>query len=100
MNLNLNNYQKYSHQLLSAEQKLFDKYRKEILQFCQEAQSRSAILQFLGIAETYENYKKFILKLISERYLNYTDIRHPQSPKQKFVTSQKGLNYLKAITFN
>lgn len=98
MNLNFTNYQKYTNHLISAEQKQFDQHRKHILQFCQAAQSRCAILKHIGVEENYENYKKYIAKLITERYLNYTDPRHPQSPKQTFVITQKGLNYLKAIS--
>ena len=98
MNFNLTNYQKYTNHLISAEQKQFDHHRKHILQLCREAQSRCAILKHIGVEESYENYKKYIVRLISERFLNYTDPRHPQSPKQTFVITQKGLNYLKAIS--
>lgn len=98
MNLNFNNYHKYTNHLLSAEQKQFDKYRKHILKHCQQAQSRCSILNYIGVEENYENYKKYIVKLITERYLSYTDPRHPQSPKQTFIVTQKGLNYLKAIS--
>ncbi len=97
MNLGLPNYQTYSNHLFSAERKLFDEYRKDILKLCKEAQHRNDILKHIGVEESYINYKKYVAKLVEERYLTYTDARHPQSPKQKYVTSQKGINYLKAI---
>ena len=97
MNLGITNYQTYSNHLYSAERKLFDEYRKDILKLCKEAQFRNDILKHIGVEVSYVNYKKYVAKLIEERYLSYTDVRHPQSPKQKYVISQKGINYLKAI---
>lgn len=97
MSLRLTNYITYSNHLFSAERKLLDEYRKDILKFCVEPQSRGDILTHIGLSESYENYKKYVAKLLEERYLNYTDVRHPQSPKQKYITSQKGINYLKSI---
>lgn len=86
-----------SNYLFSSEATPLNEYRKEILTFCTEAKSRGAILHHIGIAESYDNYKKYICKLIDERYLAYTDSRHPQSPKQTYLITKKGLNYLKAI---
>lgn len=97
MNLRLSSPLTDAKYLFSPESKPNDEYRKSILSLCREAQPRNVILKHIGVEESYLNYKKYIATLLEARFLTYTDARHPQSPKQKYQTSQKGLNYLKAI---
>ncbi|MDQ3290239.1 MAG: hypothetical protein M3Q05_03000 [Bacteroidota bacterium] len=73
--------------------------KKEILEFCLQAQSREDILKYISVACTSVNYSRYIGALLAQRFIksNLLDKRHPG--QGKFIISQKGLNYLKAIAY-
>lgn len=78
--------------------------KKEMLEFCLRAQCRAAILDYILVARisvvgTAVHYTKYIKQLLAQRYLK-TNFKDKRSARQeKYVTTQKGLNYLKAIAY-
>lgn len=73
--------------------------KKEILEFCLQTQYRLAILEHLLVTGTTLHYAKYIGPLLAQRYLR-TDFKEKRSARQeKYIITQKGLNYLKAIAF-
>ena len=74
-----------------------DDVKKELLEFCTVPQSKEAILEGLHAEVTKTNYHKLILPLLNQRFLRNDLIGNRRSNKEKFVITQKGLNYLKAI---
>ena len=73
--------------------------KKEILEFCIKAQSRTEILDYIQVAPTTANYGRFIRELLVQRYIKTNLIEKRRSRSEKYVITQKGLNYLKAISF-
>ncbi|PIQ22793.1 MAG: hypothetical protein COW65_01145 [Cytophagales bacterium CG18_big_fil_WC_8_21_14_2_50_42_9] len=73
--------------------------KKEILEFCLQAQSQADILEYISVACNTPNYNKYINPLFRQRFIksNLMDKRHPR--QGKYIISQKGLNYLKAIAY-
>jgi len=71
--------------------------KKEILEFCIEPQGRFSILEHIQVEITPENHAKYIKQLLDQRYIISDILIIRSANKQKFVTTQKGLNYLKAI---
>jgi hypothetical protein len=74
-----------------------DDVKKEILEYCLEPQGPTNILEHIQVVITKNNYSKFITTLLDQRFIISTLLRKRNSANQKFTTSQKGLNYLKAI---
>ncbi len=74
-----------------------DDIKKQLLEFCAEPQGKEAILEHLHIEVTKTNYHKLILPLLDQRFLRNDMVGNRRSNKEKFVITQKGLNYLKAI---
>ena len=74
-----------------------DDFKKELLEFCAEPQSKEAILERLHVDVSKTNYHKLILPLLNQRFIRNDMIGNRRSNKEKFVITQKGLNYLKAI---
>lgn len=73
--------------------------KKEILEFCLQAQYRTNILEHILVAESSIHYTKYIGTLLAQRYLK-TDFKEKRSARnEKYVITQKGLNYLKAIAY-
>jgi hypothetical protein len=78
--------------------------KKEMLEFCLQAQCRTAILEHIlvagiPVAGTSVHYTKYIGQLLAQRYLK-TNLKEKRSARQeKYVITQKGLNYLKAIAY-
>lgn len=71
--------------------------RKEILQtlsFCRTPRSRKEILNKIGIANYYKNYKNHILPLIEVEYLALTIPDKPNSSVQKYYTTENGKELL------
>ncbi|QMU28367.1 hypothetical protein [Adhaeribacter radiodurans] len=78
---------------------LLEDVKKEILEFCLQAKSRTDILEYISVGCTSFNYSRYIGALLTQRFIksNLLDKRH--SRQGKFVITQKGLNYLKAIAY-
>ncbi|WP_026464581.1 winged helix-turn-helix domain-containing protein [Adhaeribacter aquaticus] len=72
--------------------------KKEILEFCKEPQSKSDILGHIQVEINQNNYHKFVVSLLDQRFISNGLFRRRSSIKQQFVITQKGLNYLKAIS--
>lgn len=82
-----------------------DDVKKEILEFCLEPQVRIDILEHIQVDITPDNYARYIKQLQDQRFITpesvkdsagFRTFRH-RATNQKFVITQKGLNYLKAI---
>ncbi len=73
--------------------------KKEILEFCIKAQSRTEILDFIKVAPTSANYGKYIRELLVQRFIKTNLLDKRSSRYEKYVITQKGLNYLKAIAY-
>lgn len=71
--------------------------KKEVLEFCQEPHSRADILEHIQVQLNSENYNRYVAALVNQRYIKSDLLRNRNSTKQKYVITQKGLNYLKAI---
>ncbi|WP_026464513.1 hypothetical protein [Adhaeribacter aquaticus] len=74
-----------------------EEVKLEILEFCKAAQPKENILKHIGIELRPYNYKKYISRLVEDRYLQYTIPHNPRSNVQQYITSKKGLAYLKAV---
>jgi len=67
-----------------------------ILDFCREPKSRKDIFEILlKISNQTFNYQNIVLPLIEEGLLNYTDLQNVNNPKQKYITTKEGLEYIK-----
>jgi len=69
----------------------------EILQACQVPQDRDCILKHIQVQNTPNNYQKYIYKLVKTRFLLESNIRESYNSIRYYTTTQKGLNYLKAV---
>jgi predicted transcriptional regulator len=69
----------------------------DILQICQVPQDRESILRHIQVQNTSPNYQKYIYKLVKTRYLLESNTRESYNSIRYYTTTQKGLNYLKAV---
>jgi hypothetical protein len=69
----------------------------EILQICQIPQDRDSILNQIHVQNSSHSYQKFIYKLVKTRFLLESNTRESYSSIRFYTTTQKGLNYLKAV---
>jgi ATP-dependent DNA helicase RecG len=70
---------------------------KVILRFCQKAKSRKEILAMLQLSNHTKNFEKHIKSLFEDDLLNRTLPDKPQSSKQKYLTTQKGFDWLASV---
>jgi hypothetical protein len=75
-----------------------DDVKKEILEFCLEPHGPADILAHIHVVTTKDNYNKFVIQLLNQRFIISTFLRKRNYANQKFVITKKGLNYLHAIT--
>jgi len=61
-----------------------------ILKFCDQAKSKGAILNHIGLSNYYKNYKTHILPLIEKELLSMTLPQKPTSKNQKYRLTTKG----------
>lgn len=73
---------------------VLDEHKLSILNFCREAKTKREILAKLGLTNHYENFKRHALPLIEVGYLDYTLPDIPNSRKQQYITSTKGVEKL------
>jgi hypothetical protein len=71
--------------------------KKEILQFCTTPQGKEDILNFINVEIKPYNVRKYVTRLLEDRYLQFTVGHNPRSNSQQYTTSRKGLAYLKAL---
>jgi hypothetical protein len=69
----------------------------EILQICQVPQDRESILSQIQVQNNSQSYQKFIYKLVKTRFLLESNTRESYTSIRYYTTTQKGLNYLKAV---
>jgi predicted transcriptional regulator len=80
-----------------TESLLLDDVKKEILELCTEPHGKAAILEHIQVPVNQQNYSKFIVKLLDQRFIASGFLRKRSSANQEYIITQKGLNYLKAI---
>ena len=71
--------------------------KKEILQFCTTPQGKEDILNFIQVEIKPYNVRKYITRLVEDRYLQFTVGNNPRSNSQQYIVSRKGSAYLKAL---
>jgi len=71
-----------------------DDYKKSILIFCQQEKSRKEIMKYIGLENRQENAKKHLQPLIDSAYIRYLYPHVPQTPKQKYIITDKGRSKL------
>lgn len=67
-----------------------DDYKKSILDFCRNAKSRSEIMDYIGLKNRQDNATRHLQPLIDAGYISYLYPHVPQTPKQKYVLTDKG----------
>jgi predicted transcriptional regulator len=71
--------------------------KKEVLEFCQQPHGREDILEHIQVQLNSDNYHRYVATLVKQRFIKTDLLRNRHSTKQKYIITQKGLNYLKAI---
>jgi len=67
-----------------------DDYKKSILTFCQQEKSRKQIMKYIGLENRQDNAKRHLQPLIDSGYIRYLYPHVPQTPKQKYMITEKG----------
>ena len=75
-----------------------DDVKKEILEFCLVPHARPEILEHIHVANTPDYYTRYIKQLLDQRFIASDQLVNRSTSNKKFVITQKGLNYLKAIS--
>ena len=73
-----------------------DNYKKSILIFCQQERSRKRIMEYIGLENRQENVKRHLQPLIDSGYIGYLYPHVPQTPKQKYIITERGRSKLEA----
>lgn len=60
------------------------------LTFCAKPRSKSEILENLGLKNTTNNFRRVMYRALELRWLEMTNPESPNSPKQRYVISEKG----------
>jgi len=72
-----------------------DDYKKSILEFCEKGEkSRKQVMNHIGLGNRQENVKRHLQPLIDAGYINYLFPHVPQTPKQKYVITNRGRSRL------
>jgi len=71
--------------------------KKDVLEFCLQPRPKEEILNFIQLELKPYNYKKYIARLFQDRYLQHTIPQNPRSSLQQYITTKKGLIYLKSL---
>lgn len=83
--------------LLEQKVLLLDDVKKEVLEFCINPHGRVDILEFIQVEVTSDNYGKYVKQLLNQRFIAPYLSRNLSLNNQKYIITQKGRNYLKAI---
>lgn len=67
----------------------------KILELCKTKRSRKEMLKHIELTNHPDNYKRHIIPLINEGYLQLSDPDKPKSSKQMYSITEKGRNLLK-----
>ena len=68
---------------------------KALLKFCQTQQERTSIQKHLRIRDAKHLRERYLQPLLAAGYLEMSDPAHPNSPTQKYHTTQAGIMALK-----
>ncbi len=68
-----------------------------VLQFCLQPRTRINILQNIGLTNHFKNYKKHVLSAVNQGLLNLSIPENPRNRNQKYVTTDKGKQFLNSI---
>ncbi|KAA5547754.1 hypothetical protein [Adhaeribacter rhizoryzae] len=71
--------------------------KMEILKFCITARNKEEILKFINVEVKPYHVRKYITRLVSDRFLQFTVGNNPRSNTQQYIISRKGLAYLKSL---
>jgi len=71
-----------------------DDYKKSILEFCRKEKTRKQIMEYIGLENRQENAKRHLQPLIDSGYIRYLYPHVPQTPKQKYIITEKGITKL------
>ena len=71
--------------------------KMDILQFCTVARSKEEILNLIQVEVKPYHVRKYITRLVEERYLQFTVGNNPRSNSQQYIISRKGQAYLNAL---
>jgi len=85
------------NQILTNSSPSVEDVKKDILEFCLQPRSKEEILSFIQLELKPYNYKKYISRLFQDRYLQHTIPQNPRSSLQQYITTKKGLIYLKSL---
>jgi ATP-dependent DNA helicase RecG len=66
----------------------------EILVFCKEIRSRQEIMDRLKISNHTRNFNKYLKELVESGFLSMTIPDKPNSPKQRYFSTQKAAMYI------
>lgn len=69
----------------------------EILRFCTIPQTKEEILNLIQVDFKPYHVRKYITRLVEDRYLQFTMEHNPRSNSQQYIISRKGQAYLKAL---
>lgn len=70
---------------------VLDDYKKSILKFCQKERSRKEIMKYIGLNNRQENAQRHLQPLIDSGYIHFLFPHVPQTPKQKYIITEKGM---------
>lgn len=63
----------------------------KILEFCRETpRKRKEILEYIGLSNKYENYKRHIAPLVSKGFLVMSNPENPKDRNQGYATTATG----------
>ena len=71
--------------------------KMDILQFCCTARSKEEILNLIQVEVKPYHVRKYITRLVEERYLQFSVEGNPRCNTQQYIISRKGQAYLKAL---
>ncbi len=62
----------------------------QVLRFCKQPRKRSEIFKKIGLVNHTTTYRRYIMPLLQRGLLAFTNPDEPNSPMQKYITTEKG----------
>jgi hypothetical protein len=70
-----------------------------ILEFCRETpRKRKEILEYIGLTNRSDNFKKHVMALIRRQYLTMIMPENPNSPRQRYVITAAGREAIHSLS--
>ncbi len=83
---------------LEEEEQLTEQEIK-ILEFCRETpRKRKEILEYIGLTNRSDNFKKHVMALIRRQYLTMIMPENPNSPRQRYVITAAGREAIRSLS--